>query len=187
VEAQHLGTVEFVFATVPALVSYDDGRGNAATLSYPIAPGPATNVLPVAARPNGDVIVKLTFWRPQRRPIPPESGEWVDIGRLGYGAQVAEGAEWSPCPQNAFASSDSNLAKGGLTGDEPADPAIGGFTDLATDRPANPANTFTYTLNLTRCLASSGLSFGPGENRKFAFSGGTPGAEATQTISFQRQ
>ncbi len=39
VETQLTTTVQYVFATVPALVSYSDGRGNAATISYPVAAG----------------------------------------------------------------------------------------------------------------------------------------------------
>jgi hypothetical protein len=185
-ETQSLGALEFVFATVPALVSYDDGQGNAATLAYPMTPGPASKELPVAARPNGDVIVTLTFWRPQRRPIPPEPGGWVDIGRLFYAAQPRE-ADAAQCPPRTLSERDPNLARGPGPGDEPFDPSIGGFTDLAPDRPASPANTFTYTLNLTQCLASSGISFNSGESRTFAFGGGALGGSADQTVSFRRQ
>jgi hypothetical protein len=196
VESESTAVVEYVFATVPALVSYDDGRGNATTISYPVAaPAPGTHTeLPVAAGPNGDVIAKLTFWRPQRRPIAGEAClsntppcEWIDIGRLGYAAAVETASDWGSCPQNAFSTRDPNLAKRPYTGDEPADPAIGGLTDLAPDQPANPANTFTYTLNLTRCLAASGLSFNPGETRRFHFAGGTVGSGADQAIAFKRR
>lgn len=197
VETQLTTTIQYVFATVPALVSYSDGRDNAGTIAYPVAGGaPGTkrdNGLPVTAGPNGDVIVTLTFWRPQRRPIAGEACldstppcEWIDIGRLGYSAQSAEGADSGYCPQNAFSSRDPNLAKGPYTGDEPLDPSIGGFTDLAPDRPANPANTLTYSLNLTRCLAPTALSFNPGETRNFAFAAGTTG-EASQTVFFTRR
>ena len=68
----------FVFATTLGLVAYDDGQGNAATVNYPVDPrtGPGIfgNGFPVAAGPNGDVTLKLTFWRPQRRSIPPLRG-----------------------------------------------------------------------------------------------------------------
>ena len=193
VETQLTTTVQYVFATVPALVSYNDRQGNAATISYPVADGaPGTvpgNGLPVTAGPNGDVIVTLTFWRPQRRPIAGEAClgstppcEWIDIGRLGYFAGSSEGE----CPQNAFSSRDPTLIKGPYTGDEPLDPSIGGFTDLAPDRPANPANTFTYSLNLTRCLAANSLTFNPGETQVLGFTGGTTGA-ASQAVHFMRR
>ena len=66
-------------------------------------------------------------------------------------------------------------------------PPAGGFNDLAADQPANPANTFTYTLNLTQCLALRGLSFNPGETRTFFLVGNTLGGGAAQTVSFKRQ
>ena len=81
----------FVFDTVPTIVSYDDAQGNSMTPKYPLSPsGPGTmgNDFPVAAGPTGDVALKLTFWRPQRKPIPPEPGDWTDIGKLKYLARV---------------------------------------------------------------------------------------------------
>ncbi len=68
-------TLPYVFATVPALVSADHDSAvppNQVTLSYPYPPGFA-NDLPVSPRPGlpgrCDVVVTLTFWRPQRKPI----------------------------------------------------------------------------------------------------------------------
>ena len=94
-------TLQYVFATVPALVSYDDGAGNSGNVSYPVAapepppgspggPGHKRNAFPVTPRPPGDpaagdVLVTLTFWQPQRRPIEGEPGfsnpptAWMDI------------------------------------------------------------------------------------------------------------
>jgi hypothetical protein len=190
VETQFPAAVQYVFATVPALVSYDDGRGHSASIPYPFNSTPQNpQVLPLAAGPNGDVSVTLTFWRPQRRPIPPETGDWIDIGRLDYSVGISETE--SSCPKRAFSESDPNLTRVGF----PAPPGtdIGGFVDSAPDRSANPANTFTYTLNLTECLASMGISFNPGETRKFLFGGNTPaGAEpggggAGQPIEFKRE
>jgi hypothetical protein len=48
----------------------------------------------------------LTFW-PQRRPIPPETDQWIDIGGLDYAVQIADVAP--SCPQSAFSSSDPSL------------------------------------------------------------------------------
>ena len=45
----------------------------------------------------------------------------------------------------------------------------GGVTDLATDQPANPANTITYTLNATNCLAAHGFAWNPGEEAEIHF------------------
>ena len=90
VETEFVSTLQYIFATSPALVSYDDGQGNSATISYPF-PGEIDglrNDLPVEAGPDGDVVLDLTFWRPQRRPIPPETGDWIDMGELRYYATL---------------------------------------------------------------------------------------------------
>ena len=70
----------------------------------------------LAAGPDGQAKVKLTFWRRQRRPIPPEPGPWTDIGKLGYRANIQSvGAADVPpthrlCPASAYSDSDPNLA-----------------------------------------------------------------------------
>ncbi|MGH3432983.1 MAG: hypothetical protein ACRDQB_09130 [Thermocrispum sp.] len=188
------GTVQFIFASVPALVSYSDGQGNSATVNYPVTgpnpgpggPGTRGNGFPVSAAPGGDVVVTLTFWRPQRGPIPPETAAWIDMGGLNYTVQGAI-AEVGGCPQGAFSESDPKLRPLERADVHPNDYA--GVKDLAADQPANPANTFTYRLNLTRCLAAHGRSFNPGETSAFAFAalptGGGDGAE--QIVSFRRE
>jgi hypothetical protein len=194
VETRYLAALQYVFATAPALVSYDDGRGNSATIAYPVAPGaPGTkgNGLPVKARANGDVVVTFTAWRPQRRPIPGEPGysdppsAWTDIGRLEYTAQVAEHDLF--CQQSALSDTDPNLTPGRSNPDSDG----GGFMDAVPDRPANRANTFTYTLNLTQCLKSPindkkvgpGFSFGPGEERGIGFEAVSPSATSAGFLS----
>src|SRR5207247_11298923 len=67
-------TIQFVFASSPALVSYSDTAGNSTTVSYPVARGAAGtqgNGFPAAPGPDGNIKVTLTFWRPQRPPIAP--------------------------------------------------------------------------------------------------------------------
>ncbi|HEX9054718.1 MAG TPA: hypothetical protein VF830_07410, partial [Gemmatimonadales bacterium] len=162
----------------------------------PPATGPGTpgNPFPVAAGGNGEVVLQLTFWRPQRKPIPPEQGAWTDIGKLGYGASVQSVGAASPnlpCPPSAFSTTDPNLsapqalAQFGQT--------AGGLMDLAPDQPADPANTITYTLNLTRCLAALGLRWTTGESAIVHFGAATDaiaGAPASQTggpIVFERR
>jgi hypothetical protein len=202
-ESQFPIALQDVFATVPALVSYDDG-GGAETVSYPVAPstpgcpppgcgpgGPGTfgNGLRVAARPNGDVVLTLTFWRPQRKSIPGETSEWTDIGGLAYtaprlinpelpGPQQFPGA--GPCPQGAFSTTDRNLAPS-------ASSQEGGLKDTATDQPASPANVITYTLNVTRCLATTGLSWEPGHELQLFFDAGNGSDRVEQTVIFRRQ
>lgn len=130
------------------------------------------------------MLVTLTFWRPQRRPIPPETAQWIDIGRLNYTAGPGDG---SSCQQSDFSETDPNLRP--LTKADVGNNNYFGVKDLAPDRPANPVNTFTYTLNLTRCLASGGTSFNPGETRTFSFPTISPngGDGAEQNLSFKRQ
>ena len=118
VQGQAALEIQYVFATVPALVSYDDGQGDSVTVPYPIqAPGPDGGAggpgstgsgLPVKAGSNGDVVLRLTFWRPQRAAIPPESAPWIDIGHLNYGAGISDiGRE---CPRSTFSDPSATLA-----------------------------------------------------------------------------
>jgi hypothetical protein len=148
-------SLQTVFATYPLLVSYTDELGTTRELTYPLTGG----LLPVVDGPDADsdIEVTLNFWRPQRRAIPEEvqSGtEWVDVGGLQYFVDlVSPGGPG--CPESSFAESDPNLSlntikgKGGIL-----DPPL---SDSAPDRPASPTNTFTFTLNLSDCLAANGF------------------------------
>jgi hypothetical protein len=183
-------TLNFVFVTVPALVSYSDTAGNSATVSYPVAPGglgTPGNGFPVSAPAGEDVVVTFTFWRPQRQPIPgsdPDAAQWMDIGHLTYAASTPPGGG---CPQGTFSTADPNL------GDPPSRPLLGtgGLEDLKNDEVSNRGNILTYTLNLSQCLAANGLSSSfdePGEEQMINFmavSGATDTAQ--QTVSFERQ
>jgi hypothetical protein len=174
VETQFPATLQTVFATVPALVSYADGAGNSATISYPVPPGgPGTGADPfrVAAGPGGDVVLTFTFWRPQRTAIPGEGGEfqWVDIGGLFYYTGISH--EWTPsgapvCPAGAYSSTDSDIVP---APDQPVGGFRGGFTDLALDQPASSGNTITYSVNMSQCLAAFGQGWAPGERRMLVF------------------
>ena len=190
VETQFAVVLQYVPATVPALVSYSDGRGNSATLTYPVAgppgphcnpfcppqgPGTRENPFPVRSGPGGDVVLTVTFWRPQRRPIPPEAGEWVDIGRLVYEAEGPGG----DCPQSTFSTADPNLSPAPLNSE------TGGLADSAPDRPASPANTLTYRLDTSKCLGSEAWS--PGQTKQFNLRGTDRTGYAAQSVFFKRQ
>jgi len=142
-----VATLQYVFATTPALVSYDDGQGNSRTLSYS-AGDPMDFSFPVKAGPGGDVVVELTFWRPQRRPIPPEKGGWIDMGGLSY--FVAALHEGGFCAQDSYKTSDPNLVPQKFSGDYGSG---GGYRDLANDLPASPDNTITFKIDLSECFA----------------------------------
>jgi hypothetical protein len=192
------GTVQYVFQTVPAVASYSDGQGDAAPISYPVAPvdpgtgmggGPGTsgNPLPVKAGADGNVLVTLTVWRPQRRPFVNEAGKWIDIGHNIYTASISNVG--IGCPLGAYSTTDPNLTP---VAHQPV--ALGGLEDSADDQAANPAHTLTFTLNLTQCLASGGQTFNSGEALGIDLGaipanttpGGPPDSATTQ-VWFKRQ
>jgi hypothetical protein len=199
VETSFLGALQYVFASVPAVVSYARETGPAVTVPYPYTaatdpdgPGPIpSRPEPFAVAdgpdPDSDVEVELTFWRPQRAAVPEwgETGDWIDIGRLRYSVEMEfSGLE---CPQGAFSESDPDLALNNARGiPEEFGP---GFTDTDGDHPASRANTFTFGLNLTRCLASNGFTFDPGQERSFNIRANNwSGVDnAQQAIWFRRQ
>ena len=185
-------TLQYMFATVPALVAYRDTAGNSRSIPYPVSPGdPGTNSngLPAGAPAGGDVVLTLTFWRPQRRPIPPETGDWVDIGGLTYksivqhvgappgGTEVAKS-----CPQSTLSSTDLSPPPGPFPGGS-------ALVDPAPDRPASPANTFTYTLNLSECLRQLGVSWNSGETLGLTGEAvsANGGGDAEETVVFKRE
>ena len=194
---------QLAFATMPALKSFDDGAGPRVTIPYPVefngAGNTANNPLEVSARGGGDVILDVTLWRPQRRPTSDaECGapgcaltDWRDMGGLVHYATGGPSNRHyaSFCPQGAFSDASS-----GLTQFSP-DPGAGGFLDTAGTRPADPGNTLSYRVNLTKCLEPVGISFGMDQTRAFAFQVVTPtsreqgvtGADgASQIVYFRR-
>ena len=58
-------SVGFVYSTFPVVAAYNDGQGNASTFSYP-RPAAAPQS-PVRAGPTGDIVLRLTLWRPSGR------------------------------------------------------------------------------------------------------------------------
>ena len=155
-QAELTTTLASVFATVPALASYTDALGTH-EVSYPIVQGTS---LPVAAPAGGtDVSLRLTFWRPQRRALPDEvtagAGHWIDMGGLIH---YAGNGPNTPCPASAYSNVDPSLTA-----------SASGFIDSAQDQPANPHNTFSYTLNLSQCLAAAGLPWDLGQRTSLFF------------------
>ena len=194
---------QFAFATTPALKSFDDGAGPRVTIPYPVdfngQGNNANNPIPVAARGGGDVILDVTLWRPQRRPTSnAECGvpgcaltDWRDMGGLVHYATGGPSNRHfaSFCPQGAFSDASAEL-----TPFSP-DPGAGGFLDGAGTVKADPANTLSYRVNLTKCLEPEGISFGVDQTRGFAFQVTTPqspeqgvtGADgASQVMYFRR-
>ena len=184
-------TVGFVFSTPPVLAAYDDGQGNAATFAYP-RPSPTPDT-PVKAGPGGDLLLSLALWRPQRERLAdePGSGRWMDIGHLVYYVDVfVSETEGAYCPLGSLSTTDPELTPTQVT----HSPGIeaGAFIDLASDQPPNPVNTVAFTLNLTQCLASKGVTLDAGETARVNFHAVAVGAggqrsETRSDVPFKRQ
>ena len=170
VETQYPATLQYVFATVPALVSYGDTAGNSATVAYPVAfqsgSGAMTNGFPVAPGDDGRIVLTFTFWRPQRARTPGDPGEnsWIDIGGLTYEIEFFNREGIGCGPQSAYSTTDPNLApRPALPPSADSSVPDGGFSDLAPDRTADAANKLQFTLDLSACLKERKVAFKPGD------------------------
>jgi hypothetical protein len=110
------------------------------------------------------------------------------MGGLDLGAVIGTTGEF--CGPGSYSSGDPNLklVDGGFRGDGSWPWA--GFRDLAGDQPARADNTFTYRLNLTKCLESDGKSFKVGEKRDVGFKAITPRVDAggdSTRVAFKRE
>ena len=206
-ETLYPASLNFVFVTTPALASYSDSAGNCAKVSgtagtcatefsYPMAgdaPGNTNTGFAVEGGPcspdpppscvDGDVVLTLTFWRPQREPVPqdPAGAAWMDIGGLTYGVSVG-GQAGGDCAQHDFSGSDPSLTASTLSGRV-------GLTDSEGDQPASPANTFTYSVDLSQCyLAGHGTPFASGDEVPTGFGAVSGAADAAgQTVFFRHR
>lgn len=150
-------SVSFVFATLPVVAAYDDGQGNAATFTYPLAEDAKA---PVQADANGNIKLRLSLWRPQRlrTPSEPGTGRWMDVGNLAYTLYAGGSSTHPNCPQDTYSDPSATLAVPQSSPMGGIDSTAGGFVDRAADQPAGPANTVSFTLDLTACLAAKGQS-----------------------------
>lgn len=160
-------TLDFVFVTVPALSSYADTAGHSGAITYPEALagpgsafGTATDPIKVAPGPSGDVVVTLTFFRPQRLGIS-GAGEpqFMDIGHLNYTVSAAPMPSGGPtpggsgeCPGAAYTHVPPPLT---LTAGVGHHSAEGVLIDSAADQPASPANPLSVTVDLSKCSAGA--------------------------------
>lgn len=166
---EYAASVGFVFASVPVIGAYDDGQGNKGTLAYPAAPecretsvyggtGPLTAKCnpPVRANADGDLVLQLKIWRPQRLRLPSEPGstKWMDVGHLAYAISVA-GRGPAYCPASTYQAVGPGLTwlNTDINGTVPVGTA---FVDGSSDQPTSPANTVDVTLNVTACAKASG-------------------------------
>jgi hypothetical protein len=159
------GMLNFVFHTTPAVKTVQTGV-RTYEVAYPVVPGsPGTRGNPFHVPTAGDATVTLTVWRPQRQGIA-EAGEasLMDMGNLRLVTNLPQGpcdpAGPGGCP------SGPGLCPSSVYGE--ADPNLGivfdGLQDALGDRPADPANAFTYTIDLSACVETvPGVSWDAGE------------------------
>jgi hypothetical protein len=164
-------TIGFVFNTVPALASYSDSAGDAGAITYPNSGiGTNNNPIALAAGPNGDVVATFTVLRPQRTGVSGASEPaFMDIGHLGYTIGFGNGGPSGPGTGlhlvNTLGGSCSTGSYSGLAPSLSLGSGGGGFgpvsgtswlVDSANDTPASPANTLSFTVNLSKCLTDAG-------------------------------
>lgn len=179
------GVLNFVFTTTPALTSWSFAGGGSGTVSYPVAPNATgTAAFPITA-PADSGTVTLTFWRPQRRAVPGEAAHdgFVDIGGLTYVADIPN------APADGMGSpgrGPGTCFTGYTTSDPDAATGTEGIVDTVADRPANPANTLSFTVDLDTCLGeipwNSGQTISVDIQAKTAY-----GDNAAQKIYFRRE
>lgn len=151
-------TLTTYFVTVPAVASYDVGAGTQ-TAGYPApvgAPGTPSNPLMMS---SGDIT--LTLYRPQRAALPGETGEFVDVGRLHYGVAVRPlGGQQVGCASHYYSNLSPTLQLE-TGGQNPIFSTVFPLHDSAEDAPPSSANTLSFTLDLSDCLAADGISAKP--------------------------
>ncbi|MHB8491714.1 MAG: hypothetical protein ACYDA6_05810 [Solirubrobacteraceae bacterium] len=197
-------TIDFVFNTVPAIASYSDTAGDSASVSYPDTSnlGTMSNPLKVAAGPNGDVVMTFTLYRPQRQGVA-GAGEpaFMDIGNLGYeldyvpsapapGSTTIGSATSPQCPSSSYSNLSPTLTLGTGTAGGFGPPAGEGWlVDSAADHPAKAAETISFAVDLTQCMAAKGTtSFAIGHPVQFDVSANSQSSSdhANQTFVVER-
>ncbi|MBJ7249559.1 MAG: hypothetical protein JHC83_10105 [Thermoleophilia bacterium] len=154
------GTLNFVFNTAPALVSYNVGSG-VQMVSYDASGVTATGMSQAApiTLAAGATSLTVTFWRPQREALSTETGTWTDIGGLTYRADTPNaplGSTKRSCV-GAYSAATSNGTAVATTA------TSDGVLDPALDAQANVGNTISWTIDLATCfdwsLMASGTPF----------------------------
>jgi len=143
------GMLNFIFVSTPAIKTVTTALG-VNQIDYAVTPPLGSTSNCVAVPSTGPVNVTIEGFRPQRPGVKAVGeGTWIDIGGSTITVDVPNAPfSSSPGPGNCRASSygttDPNLA---------LDPQ--GLVDRAPDRNASATNTYTFTINLTDCLAGN--------------------------------
>jgi len=146
------GTLNFVFNTAPALVSFNDGSG-LQTVGYDALGVAAPGMSQADPITVAGTALTLTFWRPQREALSTETGTWTDIGGLTYRADTpntpAGSTKHSCVGAYSAATSNGTAVAATATSDGVLDPAL--------DAQANAANTISWTIDLATCFDWSAM------------------------------
>lgn len=149
-ETEVTGMLNFVFTGTPALQSVTVNGGAAQTVSYSSSPilGSRNNCIAVPA--SGNVSVALTGWRPQRFD---STGALIDIGNSLITVDIPNGpssggGSGSTGPGNCVSSSYS-------TSDTSLSVTTNGLQDSKADQTTSVSNTYSFTIDLTACLAAT--------------------------------
>ena len=170
------GVLNFVFTTAPALKSYRFDTDASPTKVLYGADGVPLDTAPLVV-PHGATAVTLTWWRPQRKAVDGEVGEWIDMGGLAWYADTFGPAKVSDWP-DAAAQPGTHDATGAysnaVSNGQPVatDGTEGRVVDPAMDKPANGDNTMSFTLSFTKTY-SGWADFGPGTLVEFDITGST--------------
>ena len=160
------GILTYLFATTPALARWATARAvGQRHLSGPpgndrdrAQPDPAT------AGADGHVVAMLTFWRPQRKAI---VGSGEGTGWIASAASAT--APTSPTARRPEAGCAWWHGQGPLRRRRLRHrrPELVGHrrpgARTAADRPADPANQLTFSVDITRCLTNGGVTWNAGE------------------------
>ena len=170
------GVLNFVFNTAPALKSYQFDTDASPTEVLYGADGVLSDTAPIVV-PHGATAVTLTWWRPQRKAADGEAGEWIDMGGLGWYADVfspAKVSDWPDAADQPGTHDATGAYSNAVSNGQPVatDGAEEQVIDPAMDRPANGDNTMSFTLSFTKTY-SAWADFGPGTLFEFSITGST--------------
>lgn len=168
---RHVGMLNFVFNTTPALQSIELGEGTTVINYAAVLPLQGSSSQPFVAPADWDGLLIVTAFRPQRPGITGAGeAEFVDVGNslitidipngpcvLGEGGGGCASQGPGNCVASAYAETDPNLE---------TDP--NGLRDIRGDQdtaPVNPGdNTVSFTIDLGACLADKSIAWNSGES-----------------------
>lgn len=152
------GMLNFVFTSTPALKSVAVNGGAATTIDYFSNPVKGSGSSCISVPATGQVELELTGWRPQRVGIESAGeGEYVDIG----GSLITIDIPNAPCTLSGgggcSGTGPGNCVMGAYNADSDTNLSVqtNGIDDNKGDVDSDSANTYTFKVNLSSCLAGA--------------------------------